>query len=72
MTARMPLSDGSVAVVEPHGAHVLVSREVEGSVVWGQALAVRANHPDEVALLADWLDHMQADPPAFSRWQDAS
>lgn len=70
MTGRpLALPDGSVAVVESTGDRSsLISRQVGGETVWGQAFACggeREDHVDQVeAVLAD----MAARPEDFRRW----
>ena len=71
---RHPLPDGSVAVVADRGGHILLSREVDGAVVWGQAFMLSPydeySRPDKDAparKLAALLAAMAADPGAFTR-----
>lgn len=79
MTARHPLPDGSVAVVEPRGRFVLLSREVDGECVWGQAGRLEEHdsrgRPDPRAPhrhLIELLRGMEADPAAYCRWWKAA
>lgn len=62
---RHPLPDGSECVVEPidHRSS-LISREVNGGCVWGQAFS-SDDHPAQIArVLAD----MTESPTNFYRW----
>ena len=68
---RHVLPGGSVAVVEPIGNDAsLVSREVAGAVVWGQAFSCSLYgnphaHRDQVRRV---IAAMAADPTSFARW----
>lgn len=72
---RYVLSDGSTAVVTDRGRHLLVSRELNGRVVWGQAFQFapydERGQRDEDAperALAALLADMDRDPCAYDRW----
>lgn len=66
---RVPLPDGSVAVVEPTGtSSAIISREVNGRCVWGQAFAAGHDgdlHAEQVERV---LAGMADDPAGFCRW----
>lgn len=64
-TNRRPLPDGSWCVLEHTAPRTtLVSREVEGQLVWGQAFSRGEDHHGQVLeVIASMVD----DPGAFTR-----
>lgn len=62
---RIALPDGSVCVLEPRSkTSTLISREVDGSCVWGQGFSRAVDHDAQVAAV---VDGMRADPLAYTR-----